>query len=249
MKFDLEKITIVSINTRDPENSIRAIERSSKYINFKNYILITDKPIKHNFIEAKIIKKFENMDQYSFFCIKELVNYINTDYCLMVQPDGFVTNPFMWTDDFLKYDYIGALWDKRISHLALNYASVYSNLNLDGLSKIPNIVGNGGFCLRSKKFLQESSKLEYNVITNEDMFLCAVSRKKLTENGIKFAPANIANRFSIESSLQEDERLINLCSYFGFHGKDDFKKPLLDLLYDYDNDVEFINNLKKYKKF
>ena len=243
MKIDLNHTTIVSLNTRDPENSIKAIERSSKYINFGKYILLSDKKIEHPFIETKIINTFNNVNEYSFFCIKKLVDYIETDYCLVVQSDGFVTNPFMWTDEFLKYDYIGSPWDKRVSQLVLHFTRV----DINSLTSIPNIVGNGGFSLRSKKFLHESSNLNYDYPLNEDMFLCGVSRRQLMDKGIKFAPMKIANRFGIELSPHHDEKVINLCSYFGFHGREEFKKPLLDLLDNYDHDIEFINNLKKFK--
>jgi len=241
MKINLNNITVVSINTRDPENSIKAIERSSKYINFGKYLILTDKVFEHPFIETKIINTFNNIHEYSFFCVKNLSNYIETDYCLVVQSDGFVTNPFMWTDEFLNYDYIGAPWDIRTSQLALHYAG----FDINTLTTIPNIVGNGGFSLRSKKFLNESSKLIFDFPLNEDMFLCAVSRKKLKENGIKFAPTSIASRFAIEFAPHHDEKVINLCSYFGFHGREEFKKPLLDLLDNYEDDIELIKILKK----
>ena len=56
----------------------------------------------------------------------DLYKHINTDFCLVVQYDGKVSDPDLWNDDFLNYDYIGAAWT-------------------DGY------VGNGGFTLRSKK--------------------------------------------------------------------------------------------------
>lgn len=42
--------------------------------------------------------------------IKELNKYIETDYVLIVQYDGFILNPKAWMDEFLEYDYIGAPW-------------------------------------------------------------------------------------------------------------------------------------------
>ena len=102
--INLSDITIVSINTRDPLYSIKAIERSSKYIKFAEYLLITDKKIDHGFIKCSLIDKISSLSEYSLFCVKKLHQYINTEFCLIVQPDGFVTNPLMWTNDFLNYD-------------------------------------------------------------------------------------------------------------------------------------------------
>jgi hypothetical protein len=239
-KLNLDKVTIVSINTKDPELSIKAIERSSKYINFAKYLLITDRHIKHDYIEIKIIDSIKKIEDYSYFCVKKLNEYIDTEYCLIVQPDGFVTNPLMWTDEFLKYDYIGAPWDEKHSAMALGFA----NININNLNKIPNIVGNGGFCLRSKRFLQESSKLNYGFFPPEDVFLSTMSRDILYKNNIKFAPLNLACRFAIEHPTHNNEKTVNLDAYFGFHGTHDFKKPLFELLNDYENDIESINLLK-----
>ena len=33
---------------------------------------------------------------------RELNNYIDTDFVLIVQHDGFIINPSSWNDDFLK---------------------------------------------------------------------------------------------------------------------------------------------------
>ena len=60
--------------------------------------------------------------------IKELWQYFNSEFVLVIQHDGYVLDGNSWSDDFYKYDYIGAPW-------------LYS----DGKN-----VGNGGFSLRSK---------------------------------------------------------------------------------------------------
>jgi hypothetical protein len=46
----------------------------------------------------------------TIYCIYNLTRHIDTDYCLLVQPDGFVINPDKWDDDWYNYDYIGAPW-------------------------------------------------------------------------------------------------------------------------------------------
>jgi hypothetical protein len=82
-------------------------------------------------------------------------------------------------DEFLQYDYIGAVWG--------NYKDAFR-------------VGNGGFSLRPKNLLLASRQigLEGDVL-NEDDLLCRKHRPMLEcEFGIRFAPENTAERFSFE---------------------------------------------------
>lgn len=240
--LNLENITIVSINTRDPQDSIKAIERSSKYIKFGKYLLLSNKHIKHDLIETEIIPEIKSLQEYSFFCVKKLNNYISTDFCLTVQPDGYVTNPLMWTDDFLNFDYIGAPWDILLSRQALYNCGIL----IHDLNKVPIIVGNGGFSLRSKKLLRECSLVDYpNPSIPEDNFITIVNRENFKAKGIKFADVKIAKRFSLECPIDLNEKNITLDAHFGFHGYHGYKKPLLDLIKNYNEDVEAIKIAKK----
>lgn len=78
------------------------------------------------------------------------------------------------------------------------------------------VVGNGGFCLRSKKFLETSSRLAqegaFKKYHPEDVVMCVWDRDKLENEGIKFAPIDIAKQFSIEG----DDVIYD--KQFGFHG-------------------------------
>jgi hypothetical protein len=243
--LNLDRITIVSINCRDPELSIKAIERSCKYINFKKCLLLSDVEIKHDYIETIIIPKIKSLEEYSYFCVKKLNDYIDTDFCLIVQPDGFVTNPFMWSDKFLNYDYIGAPWDKALSYRGLWMCGMLNDsINPN---ETPIITGNGGFSLRSKKLLEETSKINYKELhLPEDAYVCIKNRKHLNEKGIKFAPLMIAKRFSLECPIDMNEKNITLDAHFGFHGQHGYKGELLELLNDIDNDVESVNLIKNY---
>lgn len=110
--------------------------------------------------------------------IKELHKYVSTEYALCTQWDGFVVNPTMYSDDFLKYDYIGAVWNWN------DEASV----------------GNGGFSLRSKKFLEVCSQLPIKNFHPEDEVACRTYRNLLLEKDIRFAPKSLAKRFSFEGN-------------------------------------------------
>jgi hypothetical protein len=241
--LELKNITIVSINTRDSENSIKAIERSCKYINFAKCLLLSDKKIKHKYIKTTIIPEIKSLEDYNHFCVKELKNYIDTDFCLIVQPDGFVINPFMWSDEFLNYDYVAAPWDKLLGQRGL----WLSGMGILPLEQVPIIVGNGGFSLRSKKLLEEVAKLEYTDLSlPEDVFICTKNRKTLVDKGIKYAPLTIAKRFSFECPLDLNEKNITLDAHFGFHGSHHYKKELIDLLDDIDNDVKSVKLIKNF---
>jgi len=153
-------------------------------------------------------------EDYSHITLKMCPEVCIEEHNLIIHPDGFAVNREAWTDEFLEYDYIGACWQ-------------------DGT------VGNGGFCLRSRKLYDAFISLNiknstndyqsymndsfYYVITEsgekfipEDNIICKVHREKLEkEYDIKFAPLYIANRFSIEHNYSS----VWLGKSLGFHGK------------------------------
>ena len=133
-----------------------------------------------------------NKQAYSKFVLQELHKYIHTDFVLIVQWDGWVINPSAWQDRFLEYDYIGAVWPWYPEGIR---------------------VGNGGFCVRSKKMLELTAdpRFKYAAL-NEDDLICHVNRDFLVSNGMKFAPEEIARYFSYERELSNLET-------FGFHGE------------------------------
>ena len=142
---------------------------------------------------------------YSFWILKNLKDYIDTQYCLIQQWDSAVIDVSKWDNRFLEYDYIGAPWE------------------MDGDYR----VGNGGFSLRSKKTLEESAKIAQLlpqgkfILGNEDYFICVTGRKYLESKGIKFAPIELARQFSVErpiSGAPHDYNDLSTYQSFGFHG-------------------------------
>lgn len=223
--LSLKPVTLVSINTLNAEKSIKALEYSCKNIKFSKVLLLSDKKYNHSYIETKLITKINNIVEYNKFCISDLVNYIETDFCLIIQPDGFVLNENMWDDEYLNYDYIGAPWNKICSIHALircNLINYFNNKN------VPYIVGNGGFSLRSKKILKEISLLhKENFDIPEDNVFSVLYRKELAEKNIKIAPLSLSKKFSIEHILDDQH---NLTKTFGFHGKLPHLNCYLDLI-------------------
>lgn len=274
----LENVTIISINGRDPENSVKAINYSSRRIKFAKKILITtpDKVQKYDDIEV-FEYDIKNRDAYSYFCIKELHKYIDTDFCLIVQPDGFVINPFMWNESFLNWDYIGAPLVPMETEAALIACSKLKDMQ--SFDNLPHVNGCGGFTLRSKKFLTACSELEYPPVKMytrnalaEDFFLC-IDKKEILElkYGIKFAPLSLAFEFAtawgavidrsgtqlgtghpINCCKKSNGTPINMCSgnTFGFHGSypAEIKDFFLNLLDDPESEMK-MNVYKNIKYF
>ncbi len=212
-KLELKKVTLVAISSIKTGGTIWALEQSMKEIDFYEVILISHQkpeslPLEITFKQCEQIK---SLDEYSRFMLYKLADYINSDFALVVQYDGYIINPAKWTDDFLKYDYIGAPWRKN------NYFT----------KDCENIrVGNGGFSLRSKKLLnifnehQISFKNADISTYHEDEVICIYCRKELGDYGIKYAPVSIASIFSHEQMLND-----SLPETFGFHT---FKKKSFD---------------------
>jgi len=207
----LDNVTIIAVDTITAEQSLKAIRYSCREIEFGAKKLITSQNIKADDIEVIKCEPI-NYVEFSHFCIYRLHEYIDTEFVLLIQPDGYVVNPHMWTDEFLEYDYIGALWPLPKDD--------FSFRDQDG-----NIqrMGNGGFTLRSKKLLSVASNLNlewksYHGFYNEDGFICCHNRKAYESAGCKFAPIEVAAKFSHETMVPENYGHIP----FGFHGKNNY---------------------------
>jgi hypothetical protein len=200
----LNNVTLVAVSSIKIDETILALTNSMSGIEYDDVILIShEKPLNlPNNIRFEKCSKLSNIDQYNWFMLFDLVDYIKTDYALVVQYDGYVLRPNKWNDEFFKYDYIGAPWPKNVH---------FSNgINIR--------VGNGGFTLRSKKLLNVLNDLKLPFTDNgtgyfnEDGVICNYYRKELEEYGIKYASPDIAAMFSHESDCDE-----NVEEPFGFH--------------------------------
>jgi hypothetical protein len=129
--------------------------------------------------------------------IAGLAQHVQGTHALFVSDDGWILNPKLWDDSWLQYDMIGAPWP----------ASWGTGQR----------VGNTGFSLRSKRFL-EASASAVGLWANQpgDVFQCRTLHRPMVEMGMKFAPVEVARRFSWEHYIEEGECGPG-CS-FGFHG-------------------------------
>ena len=216
----LPNITLLAVSSVDVEATDLALRISSNDIIFGAIKFLTSEEwvATDPKIEVIPIPKI-NFEGYSKFILEELVHHVETDFCLVVQADGFVLNASRWNPIFLDYDYIGAPWP-------LNLTLQPGDVPLD-VSR--NCVGNGGFSLRSKYLLRETSKIAYDELPfpskSEDFVIGHYLYDQMLAAGIKFPRPELAAQFSIESPTAAYGQ--NPKTSFGFHGK-----ALRDLIFN-----------------
>lgn len=194
----LLNVDLISINCVNPEQSVKALLHSSKDIEFGSIKLFAhykpdNLPDHITYIQTEKLTH----QTINWFALSVLPEYIHNEYMLSIHDDGFVINPHLWTDEFLKYDYIGAPWPA-----------------LDWCTK--NRVGNGGFVLKSKKFMNLEQSIPQTTEHN-DTLVTNTYHDFFKMYGCKYAPIEIAGKFSLEHDIPEVE--YNLNNTFGFHGK------------------------------
>lgn len=204
---NLDNVTLVSVSSVRHADTIEALRKSKQGLNFASVKFMTDADIICDDIEIVKIDRLNSIDDYSKFMIYDLDHHIDTEFALVVQYDGYVLNPELWTDEFLKYDYIGAPFPLPSDNFS--YRDSRGNLVR---------VGNGGFSLRSKKLISIPNKLNlpwksYFGYYNEDGFIVCHNRHIYEDAGCVFAPIDIAARFSHENTIDENRGI----RPFGFH--------------------------------
>ena len=195
--LELPNVTLCALDTRTPSLALEAMRRSLQFVRYHAAVLLLEdpEPLREHAaalgIELIAIPRIDTLQAYSELILRDLANWIPSEFALIIQWDGFVLNPNCWTDEFLDYDYIGAPWPDQPAARA---------------------VGNGGFSLRSKRLLRAMSDPAMTLSHPEDVSICHTNRARLeSEHAIIFAPLELAARFSFE-------RLPAAAPTFGFHG-------------------------------
>lgn len=190
----MKNITIVAIDFAYHELTRRAIELSIPAIDPKEIIVISDR----DFIPGSRwvpINSINSIGGVAELMLKWTWPLVDTDHAVFVQWDGIATRPDLWTDDFLKYDYIGAPWPWQP----------------EGVN-----IGNGGFSLRSRRLLEacgrdSAVKLTADEPIAEDNIIGQHCRPYLeSRHNIKFPSTQLAGQFSYELGSYRES--------FGFHG-------------------------------
>jgi hypothetical protein len=207
-KLDLFNITLVAVACVRVEKTIKAMKYSMNGIHFGAVKLITSEVIEDDIIDVIQIDKLD-YNAFNHFVVYELWKYIETEYALRIEDDGFIVHRNGWRKDFLDYDYIGAPWP--MPQDTFSYRDPFGNLIR---------VGNGGFSLRSRKLLKLPTDLNmewkpYFGFYHEDGFISCHNRHLFEAAGCVFAPLEVAKYFSHEYEIPENEGIVP----FGFHGK------------------------------
>lgn len=190
-KLDLSNVTLWSCVWSEDwdllDKTMQVLRYCWTLCKFERVIIFTCLPLKCDCpFEVVTIPKL-NAQGWNLFFNREIPTLIKGQFAMFVHEDGFIIEPSMWTPEFLKYDYIGAPWPE-------------------------GEVGNGGFSLQSRKMMDETLKLPIAgcAETPADNFTCRIHRQRLIDAGVKFAPPEVAWKFSTEMNCQ------NIKS-FGFH--------------------------------
>lgn len=183
--------TLCCVDCNNYSLAIRALRLSLAGCDFPRSIFITDRDFELDSIETVKIDPILSLQDYSTFVMKRLLQYIDTEYVLLIQWDGYIVNPASWSEEFKLFDYVGARWPH---HAGFD-------------------VGNGGFSLRSRALLSALQDRSIIGAHPEDGAICRTYRKYLEDaHGIAFAPATVADRFSFEHIKPAGPT-------FGFHGQ------------------------------
>ncbi len=191
----LNDVTLVTIETHYHDLAARALQETVKRLPVGRVVTFSDRELLPGAKNVPVTP-IGSLRDYCDIMLKGFWPYIETEFIIFAQWDAMVHDGSQWSNDFLNYDYIGAIWPWRPPG---------------------QNVGNGGFSLRSMKLLQA---LRYPVIqmvedsehgVQEDNYIAIVHRQLLEQKfGIRFAPQSLAKQFSYELGAYE--------SSMAFHG-------------------------------
>jgi hypothetical protein len=191
-RLHLPQVTLCAVDTRSPKLAARSLLRSMSGIDFAHVMLFTrgcaQPPPGVEVVEIELLRSGAD---YSHFVLRQLPGHIRSSHVLVTQWDGFVVEPAAWRQEFLLHDYIGAVWPDQPAACS---------------------VGNGGFSLRSRRFMAAGLDPRITELHPEDQVLCRTWRTHLErEHGVSFAPPALARRFAFENEEPQGPT-------FGFHG-------------------------------
>lgn len=206
-RLPLHDVSLICVDTRHPDQAWWAIQRCQASVAFAATTFfcplgwVPPSIVGGQASDAALhpIAAIRGIEGYNRFMLMELAQHVQTSHALVMQWDGFVSDPARWSAEFLDWDYIGAPWYHGGS---------------------AGSVGNGGFSLRSRKLLQALREIDHpDSREPEDMAICVTLRPKLEAMyGIRFAPLEVAQRFACEYGVFRNT--------FGFHGMHNFAHVL-----------------------
>jgi hypothetical protein len=204
----LRDVALVIADCVNPTLAVKAIQRCTRSLEFGEVKFLShERPDLPRGVEFVQIPKMTQLRDYARLSLESLGSFVTSEFVLNIHTDGFVVNPALWDDRFLDCDYIGAPWPADASWV--------------GTSQ----VGNSGFCLRSRRFLDYVRRLVAApraqwMIDNgcaDDVMLCNFAVEHLRETGFVIAPLELASKFSFEQAV--DGCAQSPAETFGFHGQ------------------------------
>ena len=194
----LNDVTLICYEVMAHDLMIAAMEHTLARIDFAETLVWSDRDLKiknSKWIEVGSLGKYETLTEMLWYTTAEK---IQTSHFLFMSYKGGIVNENKWSNEFLDYDYIGAVWPWHNTHR----------------------VGNGTG-LRSVKLSQtlKDNKKKFPIVgKGEDSVLSREYRDELEILGIKWAPENLALKFAFERGPQTDS--------FMFHGMYNMPKVL-----------------------
>lgn len=190
MKLDLSNVTLAGVDCLNIQRLVEVSKICEKQITFGSVKLFSSQ----NHRDPNVVKiPHISYEEISEFLMRKLNSFIDTEYVLIIEHDGYILNPQAWANYFFHFDYIGAPW-----------------WYTDGMN-----VGNGGFSFRSKKLCEVlATDPRIRQFHGEDFHICRTYRRILEEQGIRFAPECVARKFSFEGNPRSGLRWNG---QFGFH--------------------------------
>ena len=209
----LDSVTLVCVETRENQLAALAVRDCLAVAEFGDVLILTNDPLpyhratehKHcenpNFRVHKV-EDGEGKISWSRSWWYDVPPLLRTSHTLNIQWDSWIWKPELWSDEFLKYAYIGAPWWYK-----------------DGKN-----VGNGGFSLVStalKRYLRANRhKFPCNTAVDDDL-LCRKYRPALEAEGFVWAPEDVAHKFAFECCRPNPTS-----EHFGFHAAPNFVEVL-----------------------
>jgi len=193
-KMKLPNVTLCCIGSEKYKaQQQKALDYSSKDIEFgevKNIIVDTN-----------------TIDEWNRAVVFDLGDHVNTEFALLIHPDGFVVHPELWNDEWLQYDFIGS-----------PFPTPKDNFSYRDVNGVIQRVGNS-VSLRSKKLLDLPKKIgmewkAFHGFYNEDGYVSVNMRHVFEEHGCIFAPLEVAKYFGRESEIAENK---DIQKTFVFH--------------------------------
>lgn len=221
----LPKVCLFAIDCYNPQRLLNAMRKSIQFVKFGRLVLMTDTR-RHRKLatlpDLEVVQLTESDRKASPFPghppialdYDRDIMIRSHEFCpegwhqIQMEWDSAVLNPLAWDPGWLKYDFIGAPWPEHAD---------------PGWPKCTeaNNVGNFGFSLKSREFClsmlecytyAQKSELYRPQSMSSDRFMCRTVRPMLeSQKGIKFAPWDVAMRFSCENQIYSGQ--------FGFHGR------------------------------